>query len=495
MSFRKPLHRRAVLRGAGGAVLGLPWLETMLPRVARAQVNSPKRFVVMFGGTSLGESHGDFVIPKELGAAWSLTRALMPLGGKPSGVMTSLPTFESVQKEVTIVSGMRIPYTEGGVMPPAGRPIAWHSTTPSPLFSGTRALAQRSAQVNGPTSDQLMADMIGKMSKFRSLEYRAQSAPYREPDNNKGRMSWRKDATGAVTPNNPIISPRVAYDQLFRGFVDPATPAGDAARMAATAREKTTMDLVRGDAQRLMARLGPIDKERLDRHFTEIQDLEKRVNAAETTTGGLCKKTSDPGQDPPVEIRSEDRSLGDKDGRANGWSNESVRAKVLIELVAMALVCDQTRVATLMLTFFQSFMSMKYITNIDIDLHDTGHHFHPPEANMADAIAWHISQFAYLISLLRAAKEGSGTVLDHSALVFLTEGGWGYDPELNSNAHSHSSENMAVLLAGRAGGMMPGRHIRAAAKHPAAVILAAMRAAGGTGPLGDIADPIMEVFG
>ena len=136
MSFRKPLNRRAVLRGAG-AVLALPWLEAMLPRSARALApSSPTRFVVMFGGTSLGESHGDLVIPKELGSTGSLTPALMPLTGKPSGAMSPLPSFESVQKELTIVSGMRIPYTEGGVMPPAGRPVVWHSTTPSPSVFG-----------------------------------------------------------------------------------------------------------------------------------------------------------------------------------------------------------------------------------------------------------------------------------------------------------------------------------------------------------------------
>jgi len=45
-SFR--LSRRTVLRGACGAAIGLPWLEAMAPRGARAAAAPPKRFIVMF---------------------------------------------------------------------------------------------------------------------------------------------------------------------------------------------------------------------------------------------------------------------------------------------------------------------------------------------------------------------------------------------------------------------------------------------------------------
>ncbi|HXU64921.1 MAG TPA: DUF1552 domain-containing protein, partial [Polyangia bacterium] len=43
----KPLSRRTILRGVGGAAIALPFLEAMLPRRARA-ATPPKRFVVMF---------------------------------------------------------------------------------------------------------------------------------------------------------------------------------------------------------------------------------------------------------------------------------------------------------------------------------------------------------------------------------------------------------------------------------------------------------------
>jgi hypothetical protein len=42
------LNRRAVLRGAGGILVGLPALEAMQPRSARAATAAPKRLVIFY---------------------------------------------------------------------------------------------------------------------------------------------------------------------------------------------------------------------------------------------------------------------------------------------------------------------------------------------------------------------------------------------------------------------------------------------------------------
>ena len=47
----KRISRRAILRGAAGAAIALPWLEAMSPRRARA-ATTPKRFIVMFSPTA-----------------------------------------------------------------------------------------------------------------------------------------------------------------------------------------------------------------------------------------------------------------------------------------------------------------------------------------------------------------------------------------------------------------------------------------------------------
>ena len=489
------LSRRFLLRGLGGASIALPFLDLMTPRKAQAAI--PLRYVACFAGTSLGSTHGDLVVPKSVGEKWELPRALMPLGGQAADAKVP---WASLQKDVTVVSGLKIPWGANDAIPPGGRPIKFHSSTPCPLFSGVRALARidagySSSQVMGSTSDQIVADVIGAGRPFRSLEYRVQAQQYREPEPNKGRMSWRRDpASGQVTPNNPIASPRIAFEQLFRGFS--ANPAGDMAPTPASlalAQDRSVLDLVRSSADSLMIKLGKGDKQRLQRHFDEIRDLERRIAA----TGGTavppaCKKLGDPGADPGTEIRREDANLGEGDGRANGWSNEEKRATVMCELLAMALACDQTRVATLMFTYVQSFMSMKYIMDQDIDLHDTGHHFSPAEPWMAQGLAWHIRHWAYLLDKMRATPDGDGTLLDHSVVLFLTEGGFGTDPETRGRS-SHSSENMMVLVAGRAGGLRPGRHVVAKDRHPGSVLAAAMGAVGVTGGLGEVKDALTDL--
>jgi hypothetical protein len=58
---------------------------------------------------------------------------------------------------------------------------------------------------------------------------------------------------------------------------------------------------------------------------------------------------------------------------------------------------------------------------------------------------YYVSQFAYLASRLDAMKEGDGTVLDHSCLLFI------------SNMFSgsvHDSTRLPVLLAGGLGGTL-----------------------------------------
>ena len=96
---------------------------------------------------------------------------------------------------------------------------------------------------------------------------------------------------------------------------------------------------------------------------------------------------------------------------------------------------------------------------------------------MADAVNWHVKQLARLTRKLRDIPEADGTcVLDHTAMALLFEGGCGPSSESPSlNPHSHSAENMVVLVFGRAGGLKPGQHVRAPGKHPANAVISAMK--------------------
>ncbi len=450
---RATLKRRAFLAGLGGTVVGLPFLEAMGDRTALAQNASTMRYLVAFCGQSIGTNENLFV-PDNEGPGYDLKRALKPLA--------------PVQDSVSVVSNLYIPW---GDNPPAGgRPPNFHASTVGPLVSGMRA-DSASAEANGPTSDVIVGNALGANTKFRSLQYRVQAQSYRGGDYGKHRMSYND----AGDPNDPVFSPHLAYTSLFSDF-SAADPVEQTERDALLARDVSVLDLVSENAQRLMSRVGTQDRQRLQRHFDEIRDLERRLAAvAPTAAEQGCGILQDPGPDPSSQLV--DAIYGDE----IGYSNEELRAQVFVDMVHMAFACDLTRSISLMFTYAQSFMNAESVipSGVRSDLHELGHGAGTVE-DVADGIAWQVGHWANLIQKLDDTPDGEGTLLDHSALVFLTEGGHGYDPEGDAQGVSHSSENMAVLVAGRAGGLQTGIHIRTDQLHPAQCLVDAMNAVGVT---------------
>src|SRR5262249_35785910 len=154
---------------------------------------------------------------------------------------------------------------------------------------------------------------------------------------------------------------------------------------------------------------------------------------------------------------------------------------------------DLTRVATLMFTAFRSSMNMYPLLGIARDLHDISHF--TDTQTLSRAIAWHIKHWAYFVAKLRDTPEGNGTLLDNAAIVYTCEGGHGAGDGGRQLA-AHSSENMACLVAGRAGGLRTGSHVVARGQHPAMVLRTAMNAVGVQGTtLGEVTGTIPELLG
>jgi hypothetical protein len=102
-----------------------------------------------------------------------------------------------------------------------------------------------------------------------------------------------------------------------------------------------------------------------------------------------------------------------------------------------------------------------------------------------------VKHFASLISKFASTPEPGGTMMDNTAMVFLLEGGHGFDPGSGKTWSSHSTENMACLVAGKVGGLKTGLHLQATGMHPARVLITAMRAAGYSGTsLGEVSGEI-----
>ncbi|MDP8998645.1 MAG: DUF1552 domain-containing protein [Myxococcota bacterium] len=486
------ITRRTMLRGLGGVAIALPALEVMFDRhgVAFAQgMPIPKRYLVCFGGQSLGgdgDPLRDDYVPNTVGPNYDLKSALAPLA--------------PVQSEVSVVSGLSIPTANAGPVPAAGRRDDFHVSSLSPLLSGVRSPADTSS--GGPTSDQLVADAIAGSTPFKSLVYRVQvewylgvSAPY-----GRDMLSYKVNpAGGNPIPMPPVVSPKAAFDALFSNFAPPSNAAERARQDFLLRSRKSVLDLVAGKLQSLASnpQLGTADQQRLQRHFDEIRALELQVSALPPRTTATCQLPMDPGADPPIG-GAQGQAAGTNTYSTNlGYSDEETRAKIFCDLVHMAFTCDLSRVGSLMFTMFQSHMNMFALTGAHCDLHEIGHNGDPVQKGtlgVSKAIAWHMKHFAYLVGKLRDTPEGAGRMIDNAAILFLHEGGHGLDTATGKTNSSHSTENMACLIAGRAGGLKPGQHVAATGKHPANVVISAMTGVGMPPQLGEVFGTIPALF-
>jgi hypothetical protein len=466
MSKRFSLSRRAVLRGAGVA-LGLPFLEAMLDKVpARADgLEAPKRFIVVGGATSTGSDRGIFstldasalrgmTIPVENGMNYTMPLGLLPL--------------QAARDHVTIVSGLRMLPGEPGA--PLSDGIG-HDANMLAQLTGTTVdgMVVTSLTPRAPTCDQLMLPLLRGTSLYPALHLRAQVVPSFERGTKF--MSQRR-VGNRIQAELPRTSPEEVFRALF-STLPPPTPEGREAERKRRELDLHVVDSVYDRARKLESRLGQADRRRLDQHLTEVSELEKRIRTLPVVSAS-CRAPDAPGPDPQPT----------PDGT---YAGETERARAMVDLLHMALLCDLTRVATLQLSVPEWELAMAAATGdpgmnisdasgsgLHLSIHHSGNtNTMRPHEREAKALAWHVDHFTRLVRLLAASPEANGgTMLDSSAVLYVSEGGWG-----PGGFGSHAPENMLMLLAGRAGGLRPAGHMHVQT-HPGRVIFGAMKALG-----------------
>jgi hypothetical protein len=516
MSTSIRLRRRTLLKGLGGAVVGLPLLECMLNEHGTAFAQSaqplPRRYAIVFAGQALGgddyqqneqvvngqriTEDGHHIVPPQSGAGYAITTPLRPLA--------------SLQGDFSLVSGMRIPYSTTSIDPadvPAGGAFRdFHGGGACPLLCGMRSLSANFT-ARAATSDQWVAQLNHGKTALDSLVLRAQPSFYLSGYSFAGRhrISYRGDGD----PIEAQDSAQIAYQSVFGNFM-PDNSAEQAKHDFEQRARKSVLDLIIGKRQRVLGMVGAADRVRLQRHFDEIRDLELRIGQLPPAATGQCQRPADPGLDPGI---GGDNAGASSDAIATntGYSGEHERTRVMADLIHMAFVCDLTRAATLQITAFQSHMNVYPVTgNLDspialsrpirADLHEVGHNGDTEfrgQLPVSLLLQWHLGHYAYLLDKLKSTPEGAGNVLDNSVIVFMPEAGHGR--HLNSPTDTlpktHSVEEMVLLVAGRAGGLVPGRHIPTSGAHPAQCLLSCMQAAGYSGDsLGEVKGNLPELF-
>jgi hypothetical protein len=406
--FRIP--RRALLRGAGGVAIGLPLLEIMsTPQPARAAGEAaPKRFITFF--SSSGTIHEAWV-PTGTQTDFQLSRILTPL--------------EAHKSKLVVVDGL----TNYLGTPPPGddhmRGIGTLLTATELLDGNTQSGApgfQPCGLAGGVSLDQVIGDAIGKSNKFKSLELGVQTG-------NAGDVTSYTSYSSANHPLPPENNPTSVFNRVFMDLAAAGgTMMADEAAARRLAQRKSVLDAVIDSYGALAPKMGALDKATLEAHMTAIRDLELRLTASPTESStAACEKPTAP---------SIDHQKND---------NFPAVGKLQMDLLAMALACDLTRVATLQWEAAYSDVRFTWLGA------ERGHHTisHDSDGNkesvemLTKINVWYAEQFAYLLSKLDAIKEGAGSLLDN-CVVF-----WGNELA-RGNVHSHWP--MPFVLAGSGGG-------------------------------------------
>jgi len=403
---RKSLPRRVLLKGFGAAI-ALPLLDAMIPAMTAqaCTVANPTRlrrlsYIYMPMGCDISR--------------WTLP------GDDLSELSPTLSPLAPVRQHVTAISNMEIRNAYPGT----------HATSNCSFLSCATAKRTESTDYFlGTTVDQIAAQQIGQQTQLPSLELSMDlMATVGQCDNGyacvyQNNLSWS-------SPKSPLPSeahPRIVFETLF------GEGGTSADRQASLKKRASLLDGIGQEITRLQNTLGPADREKINAYLDSVREVERRIQQAEAN----AKENPLPDLDRPMGVPA---AYAD-------------HAKLMFDLQLLAFQGDITRVTTFQLARETSNRTYPEIGVADPH-HPLTHHGNDPEkiAKVAKINQFHVSLFADFLQRLQQTKEGDGTLLDHSLLLYGSGMG---DP----NVHDHL--NLPILVAGgAAGNMQGGRHLR-----------------------------------
>jgi len=403
MIFKKAIHRRTFLRGAGAA-LALPFLDAMIPALASTIAGKPPLrigYIYLPTGRLV-----DRWVPQTTGAAYDLPATLQPLA--------------AFRDEFLVLSGLDIVNGKGTHAPPAAAYL-------------TGLAPSNEDHSVGISADQVIAKQIGEQTMLASLQLGVD--PPEWAFNRVGGLagyytstiSWR-------TPNAPLptqINPRKVFERLF-GDTDSLDPVAMRQRME---KKTSVLDEVNGRVKQLMASVNAHDRHKLEEYLDAVRDIERSIEVAESKTSG-----------DHLAVPNMERPSGIPTMYAD-------HVRLMFDMMVLAYQTDMTRMITFMLGHEGSNRNYLELGAKD-GHHALSHHKGKMEAiELLKKIELHQSeQLAYFFGKMKAIKEGDSTLLDNSLIV---TGG------AHSDSNMHLSVDLPTLLVGRAQGRIKsGRHIK-----------------------------------
>ena len=409
-----------------GVTIALPFLDAMTPAFAATSrigaASAPRRMAFVY--VPNGIIMKDWT-PAAEGTAFEFPRILKPL--------------ESYRKDLMVLSGLT--HNTGRAL---GDGPGDHARAAATFLTGIHPKKTSGADISlGVSVDQIAAQKIGAATRFASLELGCEDgrlvgncdSGYSCAYSNS--ISWRT----STTPMPPEVNPRAVFERLFGDASE--TPEVRAKRLA---YDKSILDFVLDDTQRLKGDLGKTDRRKLDEYLDAVREIERRIEMAEHDSSQFTPTIEKPAG-VPVEFAD--------------------HVRLMFDLMTLAFQADLTRVSTFMICREGSTRSYREIGVSDAH-HPLTHHRGNPDwiEKVTKINSFHLEQFAYFVNKLKSTTDGDGTLLDRVMVVY----GSGL---ADGNQHTHN--DLPVVLAGAGNGAMrPGRHVRYAKETPMTNLYVAM---------------------
>jgi hypothetical protein len=413
------MNRRNVLRGACGLMLGLPLLETFMPRRAAAQSETRSPFVlivvgdngvVQTGVTLSGSGEPEKFWPTQTGL---LTRDKL-LADKATRAIGELADYA---EKLLIVRGVNLPYSSNGCS---------HSAADAQLLTSAQITpGSTNCKAKGISVDTAIAQAKNPPGRDPLVLHAGMFSPGGTGFDIPGYVSY-------VTPEQPrvyIDSPYKAYQKIIGVIGDGSTAnsaEAEAERLQAL-RSKSINDVLRPQIQALLSRsdLSQSDRDRLDQHLTAIRDIEVKMTETTLTI-------------PEADVTT----MKAMDPKPYDQATRDTAVTLFMDLMAFSAAADYSRVAVLKIgdriddhVYTYNGQSAKF--------HDVSHR------QVANAVEFHhyidrmmLNYYKHLLDKVAAYETPTGPLLDQGVTIWTNQCATG----------AHSFSNIPWLQVGTANG-------------------------------------------
>jgi len=403
-------------------LLTLPFLPSIAGASAGARLESKpnKKLVMMYVPNGLvrrcffpGEEEGElpgFVGGFHADKRKNEVRHRNELGIYPLELTSTMQPLREHTDDISLVTGLDRTFKNGQDVHAQG--ASCYLTSLSPV----QAQEQGIRHPNGRSLDQVIGDAVGRQSAFRTLEISCNGFTAGKESIYFNNISWY--GPDKIAPS--IKDPSKLYDRLF---------LADSYRTHVA----EVTDLVLADAKSLSIKLGSADKKTLGEYMQMVRDIEVKIERMQKLLANA-----------DVEIpKNEVLPRGDY-------------IKLQVDLMLVALQLGLTNVCTFMVGPERWDASLMYegVFSKPVQHHNMTHNQKGDGYKELQKIdIFHMGQYAYLLSRMKAMKEEDGSSLLDNSIVT-------YGAGLGDGA-THQYFDLPLIVSGKGQGQIKqGRYIQ-----------------------------------